>query len=255
MPNIFSFDNPFGLYLIFATSILPGIIAAEIIVMSELYGFSGKKFNWNAAVYASGFSFLISVIIGLTMSPGGISGVVAWVVGVIAPVLGILAGIIFGNSLNFIAVIASTAAILGFIVFISMPASTNLGLIVGASVVLMFMKYIYIVLNVTVCFFVFKFTIKLLIYAQGERGVYKIDAAKIAFLTAGFWTSLGVAFRVFLKFKNHTDFVDTREFIGVASISLASLAVTAIPLLYLIVFKPKRIIDQYRKSERNLIKP
>src|SRR4028119_1540481 len=90
MPNIFSFDNPFGLYLIFATSILPGIIAAEIIVMSELYGFSGKKFNWNAAVYASGFSFLISVIIGLTMSLGGISGVVAWVVGVIAPVLGIL---------------------------------------------------------------------------------------------------------------------------------------------------------------------
>jgi hypothetical protein len=102
---------------------------------------------------------------------------------------------------------------------------------------------------------VFNFTIKLLIYEQGERGVYKVDAAKIAFLTAGFWTSLGVAFKVFLKFKNQIDFVDTREFIGVASISLASLAVTAIPLLYLSVFKPKRIIDQYRKSERNLIKP
>jgi hypothetical protein len=258
MPKNFSSDNPFWLYLIFATSILPGIIAAEIIVMSELYGFSGKKFNWNTAVYASGFSYLISVIsaiIALTMSPGGISGVVAWVVNVIiAPVLGSLAGIIFGNYLNFIASIASTAAIVGLFVFISMPGS-NLGLLVVTSVVLIFVICIYIVLNAAVCFFVFKFTIKLLIYAQRERGVYKIDAAKIAFLTAGFWTSLGVAFKVFLKFKNQIDFVDTREFIGVASLSLASLAVTAIPLLDLIVFKPKRIIDQYRKSERNLIKP
>jgi hypothetical protein len=254
MPNIFSFDNPFGLYLIFATSILPGIIAAEIIVMSELYGFSGKKFNWNAAVYASGFSFLILVIIALTMPPASISGVVASVVGVIAPVLGSLAGIIFGNSLTFIASIASTAAILGFLVFSSMPAS-NLGVLVVTSVGLIFVICMYVVLNASVCFFVFNFTIRLLIYEQEERGVYKIDAAKIAFLTAGFCTSLGVAFKVFLKFKNQIDFVDTREFIGVASLSLASLAVTAIPLLDLIVFKPKRIIDQYRKSERNLIKP
>jgi serine/threonine protein kinase len=257
MPNTFSSDNPFGLYLIFATiatSILPGIIAAEIIVMSELDGFSGKKFNWNAAVYASGFSCLISVIIALTMSPWGISGVVACVVSVIAPVLGSLAGIIFGNSLTFRASIASTAAILGFLLFTSMLAS-NLGLLVVASVVLIFMVYIYIFLNATVCFFVFNFTIQLLIYAQRERGVSQIDAAKIAFLTAGFWTSFGVAFQVFLKFKNQIDFVDTREFIGVASLSLASLAVTAIPLLDLIVFKPKIIIDHYRKSERNLIKP
>ena len=254
MPTNFSSDNPFWLYLIFATSILPGIIAAEIIVMSELYGFSGKKFNWNAAVYASGFSCLIWVIIGLTMPPGGNSGVVASIVGVIAPVLGSLAGIIFGNSLTFIASIASTAAILGFLLFSSMPAS-NLGLLVVASVALIFVIYMYVVLNATVCFFVFNFTIKLLIHEQRERGVYKIDAAKIAFLTAGFCISLGVAFKVFLKFKNQIDFVDTREFIGVASLSLASLAVTAIPLLELIFLKPKRIIDQYRKSERNLIKP
>jgi hypothetical protein len=252
-PNNFSSDNPFLLYLIFATSILPGIIAAEIIVMSELYGFSGKKSNWYAALYASGFSCLISAIIAITMSPGGISGVVAWVVCVIAPVLGSLAGIIFGNRLNFIASIASTAAILGFLLFESWPAS-KLGLLV--LVLFLFIFLIYIVLNATVCFFVFKFTIKLLIYEQEQRGVYtKIDAAKIAFLTAGFLTSLGVACQVFLKFKNQIDFVDTMEFIGVASISLASLAVTAIPLLDLIVFKPKRIIDQYRKSERNLIKP
>jgi hypothetical protein len=253
-PNNFSSDNPFLIYLRSATSILPGIIAAEIIVMSQLYGFSGKKSNGYAAVYAGGFSGLISVIIAIIMSHGGISGVVGWVVCIIAPVLGSLAGIIFGNRLTFIALIASTAAILGFSLFI-MPAS-NLGLVVVNLVVLIFLIYIYIVLSATVCFFLFKFTIKLLIYQQGERGLlYKIDAAKIAFLTAGFWTSLGVAFRVFLKFKNQIDFVDTREFIGVASLSLAPLAVTAIPLLYLSVFKPKRIIDQYRKSQRNLIKP
>jgi hypothetical protein len=255
-PNIFSFDNPFLLYLIFAASILPGIIAAEINVMSQLYGLYGKESDWDAAIYASGFSCLISVTIAHTMSFGGISGVVAWVVCVIAPVLGSLAGIIFGNSLNFIASIASTAIILGlgFLLFITVSAP-NLGLLFVALVALIYVIHIYIALNANVCFFVFYFTIKLLIYQQGERGVYKIDAAKIAFLTAGFWTSLGVAFKVFLKFKNQIDFVDTREFIGVASISLASLAVTAIPLLYLSVFKPKRIIDQYRKSERNLIKP
>src|SRR4028118_1032472 len=249
MPNTFSSDNPFWPYVIFATSILPGIIAAEIIVMSELYGFSGNKFNWNTAVYASGFSCLIWVIISLTMPPGGNSGVVASVVGIIAPVLGSLAGIIFGNSFTFIASIASTAAMVGFLLFSSMPAY-NLGVLVGVSVALIFMICMYVVLNATVCFFVFNFTIKLLIDAQRERGVYKIDAAKIAFLTAGFCTSLGVAFKVFLKLKNQIDFVDTRELIGVASLSLASLAVTAIPLLELIVFKPKRIIDQYRKSER-----
>jgi len=250
-PNNFSSDNPLLLYLIFATSILPGIIAAEIIVMSELYGFSRKKYNSCTALYASGFSGLISAIIAITISPGGISGVVAWVVCVIAPVLGSLAGIIFGNRLNFIASIASTAAILGFLLFESLPAF-KLGLVLVLSVS---MYLIYIVLNV-VCFFVLKFTIKRLISEQEQRGVYtKIDAAKIAFLTAGFLTSLGVACQVFLKFKNQIDFVDTMEFIGVASISIASLAVTAIPLLDLIVFKPKRIIDQYRQSERNLIKP
>jgi serine/threonine protein kinase len=256
MPNIFSFDNPFLLYLIFAASILPGIIAAEIRVMSQLYGFYGKESDWDAAIYASGFSCLISVIIAHTMSFGGLSGVVAWVVCVIAPVLGSLAGIIFGNSLNFIASIASTAAILGwgFLLFITVSAP-NLALLVVALVALIYVIHIYIALNANVSSFVFSFTIKLLINEQVKRGVYQIDAAKIAFLTAGFWTSFGVAFQVFLKFTNQIDFVDTREFIGVASISLASLAVTAIPLLYLIVFKPKRIIDQYRKSLPNLIKP
>jgi hypothetical protein len=256
MPNIFSFDNPFLLYLIFAASILPGIIAAEIRVMSQLYGFYGKESDWDAAIYASGFSCLISVIIAHTMSFGGLSGVVAWVVCVIAPVLGSLAGIIFGNRLNFIASIGSTAAILGlgFLWFITVSAP-NLVVLVVPLVALICAIELYITLNANVSSCVFTLTIKLLINEQVKRGVYQIDAAKIAFLTAGFWTSFGVAFQVFLKFTNQIDFVDTREFIGVASISLASLAVTAIPLLYLSVFKPKRIIDQYRKSERNLIKP
>jgi len=253
-PNNFISDNAFSLYLIFATSILPGIMAAEIIVMSELYGVSGKKSNWYAAVYGSGFSYLISAIIAITMSHDwGNSGVVAWVVCVIAPVLGSLAGIIFGNCLNFIALIASTGAILGFVLLKNFPAESKSGLLVLALILLIYL--ICIVLNATVCFFVFRFTIKRLIHEQEQRGLYKIDAAKLAFLTAAFLTSLGVAFQVFLKFKNQIEFVDTMEFIGVASISLASLAVTAIPLLELIVFKPKRIIDQYRKSERNLIKP
>jgi len=271
-PNYFSSDNPFLLYLIFTASILPGIMAAEIIVMRELYRFSGSQYQGYAeiivmcepdgfaanqsqgyaVVCASGFSCLMSAIIAITMSQGRISGFVAWVVCVIAPVLGSLAGIIFGNYFNFIASIASTAAILVFLLFKTLPVS-KLGLSLVILVLLIFL--IFIVWNASVCFFLSRFTIKRLIYERQRRGLYKIDAAKIAFLTAGFLTSLGVAFQVFLKLINQIEFIDIIEFIGVASISLASLAVTAIPLVDLIVFKPKRIIDQYRKSERNLIKP
>jgi len=94
-----------------------------------------------------------------------------------------------------------------------------------------------------------------LVSEQTTRKVLKVDAAKIAFLTAGFCTSLGAAFLLFLKFGTQLEWVEPMEMIAVGGTTIASLAVTAIPLIDLIVFKPKRIIAKYRKSKPNLIKP
>jgi len=94
-----------------------------------------------------------------------------------------------------------------------------------------------------------------LVSEQTTRKVLKVDAAKIAFLTAGFCTSLGAAFRLFLNFGSQLEWVEPMEMIAVGGTTMASLAVTAIPLIDLIVFKPKRIIAKYRKSQPNLIKP
>jgi len=49
--------------------------------------------------------------------------------------------------------------------------------------------------------------------------------------------------------------LEPMEMWAVGGVTIAFLSVTAIPLLELIVFRPKRILANYRKSEPNLIKP
>ena len=83
----------------------------------------------------------------------------------------------------------------------------------------------------------------------------KVDAVNIAFLTAGFCTSLGVVLRVLDNFFTQIEWVEPMEMWAVGGVTIAFLSVTAIPLLELIVFRPKRILANYRKSEPNLIKP
>ncbi|TAE69996.1 MAG: serine/threonine protein kinase [Oscillatoriales cyanobacterium] len=83
----------------------------------------------------------------------------------------------------------------------------------------------------------------------------KVDAVNIAFLTAGFCTSLGVVLRVFVNLFTQIEWVEPMEMWAVGGVTIAFLSVTAIPLLELIVFRPKRILANYRKSEPNLIKP
>jgi len=94
-----------------------------------------------------------------------------------------------------------------------------------------------------------------LIDQQIARQIREVDATKRAFLTAGFWMSLSVAFITFLNLKFKLEWVEPREILVVGGTIMTSLAVTGIPLIDSIVFKPKRMLANYRKSRPNLIKP
>ncbi|MEG4232218.1 serine/threonine-protein kinase [Microcoleus sp. Pol11C3] len=83
----------------------------------------------------------------------------------------------------------------------------------------------------------------------------KVDATNIAFITAGFGTSLGVVLPVFLNFYTQLEWVEPMEMVALGGVTIVFLSVTAIPLLELIVFRPRRILANYRKLEPNLIKP
>jgi serine/threonine protein kinase len=93
------------------------------------------------------------------------------------------------------------------------------------------------------------------IHEQLKRGFFKQDAVAIAFLTAGFCMSLGAGSSHFLNLANEIESVEAGKILAVAGSALVPLAVTAIPLLNLIVFKRNRIIAEYRKSKPYLIKP
>lgn len=86
------------------------------------------------------------------------------------------------------------------------------------------------------------------------RRIINIGRNTIAFLIAGFCTSLGVGFRLFFNVVAQREWVEPMEILAVGGATIASLAVTAIPLLDMLVFKPNRLLAKYRKSESYLIK-
>jgi hypothetical protein len=94
-----------------------------------------------------------------------------------------------------------------------------------------------------------------------DRQILAVDATKRAFLTAGFRISLSAAFIRFLielqspfLFKVEQREILVGEILVVGVTIMTSLAVTGIPLIDSIVFKPKRMLANYRKSRPNLIK-
>ena len=94
-----------------------------------------------------------------------------------------------------------------------------------------------------------------LIDQQIARQILEVDATKRAFLTAGFCMSLSVAFLLFRRLDFPLKGVETREILVIGGTIITSLAVTGIPLIDSLVFKPKRMLANYRKSRPNLIKP
>ena len=100
-----------------------------------------------------------------------------------------------------------------------------------------------------------KSVFKKLIDQQIARQILEVDATKRAFLTAGLCMSLSVAFILFRSLESQLKWVEPREILVVGGTIMTSLAVTGIPLIDSIVFKPKRMLANYRKSQPNLIKP
>jgi hypothetical protein len=85
------------------------------------------------------------------------------------------------------------------------------------------------------------------------REIFEGDATKGAFLSAGFCMSLLVAFILLLKLNFQLEWVEPKEILVVGVTIMTSLAVTGIPLIDSIFFKPKRMLANYRKSRPNLI--
>ena len=83
--------------------------------------------------------------------------------------------------------------------------------------------------------------------------IFEVDATKRAFLTAGFCMSVLVASILLLKLNFQLEWVEPKEILVVGVTIMTSLAVTGIPLIDSIFFKPKRMLANYRKSRPNLI--
>jgi hypothetical protein len=118
------------------------------------------------------------------------------------------------------------------------------------------MEVIFIFLVNSACWIVVHNLVKPRISEQLKRGFFKQDALNVTFLSAGFCISLGSGVQLlFWNFKNEIGSLENLNFLVLGGSALAFLAVTAIPLLNLIIFKRNRILANYRKSQPNLIKP
>jgi len=232
------------------TSGFLGFVVAEIAITAQ----SNKyDFNWFLALCGgliglifSGFisSLLTSLLVDIakgTIDYQLINFVYAGSVLVSIPVT-LLAALILGRrTTNFTSenVTIQAAVIMLFVLFTLYTSFRFLWILALASLIY---KIVYSVFNK-------------LIDQQIARQILEVDATKRAFLTAGFCMSLSVAFINFLKLKSHLEGVEPREILVVGGTIITSLAVTGIPLIDSIVFKPKRMLANYRKSRPNLIKP
>jgi hypothetical protein len=241
-PKFFGYigTDSFIVIIIFM-SVLLGFSVAEITSTTK---FNKYKSNWFGALFVGATVGLFSVLLmALTSTDPSLSNNIIYhfIIIVVFPIALTLLGALVGNIMNVMAVWAVM-----FLLF----SSGRWELWVIVSVLLALVMLISVLAYGSV-----NRIANNLVSEQTTRKVLKVDAAKIAFLTAGFCTSLGAAFRLFLKFGSQLEWVEPMEMIAVGGTTMASLAVTAIPLIDLIVFKPKRIIAKYRKSKPNLIKP
>lgn len=225
-----------------------GVSVAEIAITSQARKYD---FNW--------FGALSGGIIGFILS------------GSISIILSIVFPTIANNTIGYLLIIAVIVQIaltlFGSLILGSIMNSTIVAVIILLSLfsLYVFMGLVGFLLNVIAIFIlalaspliykIVKSIFNNLIDEQITRKITKVDATKIAFLTAGFCISLGAAFRLFFKFGIQLEWVEPMELIAVGGTIMASLAVTVIPLFDLIFFKPKRILADYHKSQPNLIKP
>lgn len=225
-------------------SVLLGLSVAEITSTTK---FNKYKSNWLGALFVGAMVAVLSVFLmsylmytNPSLSNNNINH---FIIIVVVPIALTLLGAWVGNIMNVMAVVA--------LLFLLVSLCSWMGsrwdqVIMPLPFVMLISALAYAIVNPIA---------NHLVSEQTTRKVLKVDAAKIAFLTAGFCTILGAAFRLFFKLSTQLEWAELMEMIAVGGITIASLAVTAIPLIDLIVFKPKRIIAKYHKSQPNLIKP
>jgi hypothetical protein len=232
------------------TSGFLGFVVAEIAITAQ-----SKKYDFNW------FIALCGGLIGLIFS-GFISSILTSILFDIAKGTidyQLINFVYAGSVLVSIPVILLAALILGRT--ITNVTSENVTIVAVIMLLLSFSLYansFSVVLILALAFLIYKIVNSVfnkLIDQQIARQILEVDATQRAFLTAGFCMSLSVAFLNFLKLKSHLEGVEPREILVVGGTIMTSLAVTGIPLIDSIFFKPKRMLANYRKSLQNLIKP
>ncbi|MBE9121187.1 serine/threonine protein kinase [Tychonema sp. LEGE 07199] len=245
-PNFFD-DKATENYIVTATfvSVLFGFSVAEITSVAKLNKYHS---NWFGALFAGAMAAILSLLINLLIPTNNLAYnsniIYQFIVRVVVPVSLILLGALVGNIMN------ARVLVVSLFLFLSLC-----GLMWPSSLLLVILPIAFMMLISALAYAIVNPIANNVVSDHITRKVLKLDAAKIAFLTAGFCTSLGAAFPLFFKFYTQLEWVEPMEMIAVGGTTMASLAVTAIPLIDLIVFKPKRIIAKYRKSKPNLIKP
>ncbi|MCC3529139.1 MAG: protein kinase [Microcoleus sp. PH2017_22_RUC_O_B] len=230
------------------TSGLLGFLVAEIAITAQ----SNKyDFNWFLALCGgliglifSGFisSILTSLLVDIakgTIDYQLINFVYAGS-GLVSIPVTLLAALILGRRITNLMIENVTVAVIMLLLSFSLYTQTVRVVLILALASLIY-KIVYSVFNK-------------LIDQQIAKQIIEVDATKRAFLTAGFCMSLSVAFLLFIRLDFSLKGVETIEILVVGGTIITSLAVTGIPLIDSLVFKPKRMLANYRKSRPNLIK-
>ena len=269
-------------FFIFLPVLVTGFTAAEKTLYAEM---NGIEINWLASVlggtcgttvmFWAGNGFQLMFASGLGNNSTGKE--IALLLGfVVSALLGASVGsLVNRRGLNIISLLLGSvvSALLGASGFGSLVTNRRLsGYLASGLVILTYlllvlagamselplfiaMRVIFIFFVNSACWVVVYNLVKPRISEQLKRGFFKQDALNVTFLTAGFCISLGSGIQLLLNFKNEIGSLENLKFLVLGGSVLASLAVTAIPLLNLIILKRNRILANYRKSQPNLIEP
>ncbi|HEY9302244.1 MAG TPA: protein kinase [Phormidium sp.] len=251
-----NYDIAFGIIM----SLVYGFAIAEITLLAES---QGNKKTWVGGVLGSliGLILYFSVWSGFTefirnfpQSNNTILSIAASIWMVIALIFFSLCGAALGSMMN--RYLAMPIAIIGQLLlfalfnFVAMIEDEE-----SKAGFFLLLTNFYCMIVYLCCMIVYMIFNNRIDEQTTLRRIINIHNDKIACLTAGFCTSLVVAFRLFSNVVAQRKWVEPMEIVAVGGAIIASLAVTAIPLLEMSVFKPNRILAKYRKLQASLIKP
>jgi len=234
-------------------SLVYGFAVAEITLLAESHG---NKKTWVGGLLGSLIGLILSFFVGsgfievignFPKSNNTILSIAASIWMVIAPIFFSLCGAALGSMMN-----RALAMTLAIIVHFLLFAVVILGAMIDGEGS---WEAFFILLTNLCCRMVYTIFHNPIDKPTTLRRIINIHRNTIDVLSAGFSISLVVAFRLFLNVVAQREWVESMEIVAVGGATIASLAVTAIPLLEMIVFKPNRIIANYRKLQASLIKP